>query len=415
MKPAERPVLRETNKSPFIKFPIKETVTTTAHKISLMIQIQLGGVELPTEKGFNIVRRQFGIDKSIIFERIQRLIRCVIDCKSFDRDAVATRHALELARSLSAEFWENSNLQLRQIPGIGPAAVRKLVGNNVNSVEKLAGLDTASVERAVTKNPPYGRKLLDSIAGFPLLKLVLEITSRAPTIPGKKPEVKIRAVLSYHNKRLPVWKNRKPSLTFIAETTDGTLVHIWRGNIMKLEKGFELKFPAELSGPDEEIRCWIACDDIVGTSKSCVLKPNLPATAFPPPVSPEETPQKEGSSSGSAAKKQTFDDSDEFGEDELDDDDLVAAVKGAEKKAESDYGSDRWVDVDDVEEIPQSTKSRKKKKTESVVPESVRMANGKWTCNHVCTNGQLLKNGKPCRHLCCREGLDRPAKSKRKV
>src|SRR5271169_5614576 len=102
MKPSERVCLREFNKSPFIKFPIKENISTSAHKISLMIQVQLGRIDTPTSKEFLVIRRQFGVDTSIIFDRIQRLIRCVIDCKAGDRDAISTRHAADLARSLSA-------------------------------------------------------------------------------------------------------------------------------------------------------------------------------------------------------------------------------------------------------------------------------------------------------------------------
>jgi ATP-dependent DNA helicase HFM1/MER3 len=237
MRPAERPFLREFNKSPFIKFPIKDNVSSTAHKISLMIQIQLGGIEHPAEKEFTMIRRQFNTEKSIIFDRIQRLIRCVVDCKADDRDAVAARHALDLARSLSAEFWENSNLQLRQISGIGPAAVRKLVSNDVNSIEKLAGKDTASIERILTKNPPYGRKLLDSLSGFPRLSLISEITGKAPNRQGQNPKVNVRAIIKYLNFKIPVWMGKKPSLTLMAETTDGFLIHFWRGNIIKLERG----------------------------------------------------------------------------------------------------------------------------------------------------------------------------------
>jgi ATP-dependent DNA helicase HFM1/MER3 len=143
MKPNERVALREFNKSSFIKYPIKENISTTPQKIFLMVQVQLGGVDLPSNKDFLAIRRQFLVEKKVIFERIQRLIRCVIDCKSVDCDAISTRHALDLARSLAAEFWEYSNLQLRQIPQIGPAITRKLVANKVNSVESLANLDTA--------------------------------------------------------------------------------------------------------------------------------------------------------------------------------------------------------------------------------------------------------------------------------
>jgi ATP-dependent DNA helicase HFM1/MER3 len=331
-----------------------------------------------------------------------------------DRDAVAARHALDLARSLSAGFWETSNLQLRQISGIGPAALRKLVNNDITSVEKLTGKDTASIERILTKNPPFGRKLLDSLVGFPCLSLASEITGRAPNRQGQNPRVNVRAVIKYLNARIPVWMGKKPSLTLIAGTTDGSLVHFWRGSITKLEKGdFEVKFTVKLSAPGEEIRCWVACDSIVGTARSCLLKNDIPASAFPRPSPPKDISKEDEYSSSVNLRNKTLDSPDEFGGDELDDDDFLAAVKTAEK-AEIGYESDGFADIDDFDNVP-ATQPTNRKKRESKVSNSVQMASGKWTCNHPCRGDQLLKNGQQCKHKCCRDGLDKPAKPRKKV
>jgi ATP-dependent DNA helicase HFM1/MER3 len=408
MKPSERVCLREFNKSPFIKFPIKDTISTTAHKISLMIQVQLGGIEHPTDKDFMVIRRQFLVDKSIIFERIQRLIRCVIDCKSADCDAVATRHALDLARSLSAEYWESSNLQLRQVPNLGPVANRKFASNNVSSVEKLASLDTASIERIMGKNPPYGKKIQDSLIGFPRLTLVSGFVERTMLKVGQKPEVSVKAILGFKNPKVPVWAGRRPSLTFMAETSDGTLVHFWRGGIQKLDKGFEVKFTVELSSSEDEIKCYLTCEEIVGTICSSVLKPKLPASAFPAP----KPAKKLEPTTQTKKKNETVGEGDEFGGDGIEDDEMLAAVKGIEVPA-SDYGSDSFADIDDFNKELVAVDLKKSQVIE--VSESIQMENGKWTCNHHCHGGQLLKNGRPCKHKCCHEGLDKPRKVKRKV
>lgn len=413
MKPAERPWLREFNKSPFIKFPIHEAVTTVAHKVSLMIQVQLGGIELPTEKDFTHTSRQFRTETSIIFERIQRLIRCVIDCKSVDCDAISTRHALDLARSLSAGFWDYSNLQLRQIPNFGPVAVRKLVSSNINSIEKLISADTSTIERVMSKNPPHGKKTKDMLVGFPRLRLSGQTEGQIKVKNGQKPIIKVKVQLSYDNEKLPIWKSRKPSLIFMAETTDGTLVHMWRGNIAKLEKGgFCVTFSAELSGPDEEIKCLVACEEIVGTAKSCTIKHNIPASAFPPL---DATP----AASTAPKAKQLFkatesnqDEYDEFNGDRLGDEDMLAMAQSVEQ-AEGNYDSDDFADIEDFERKKKPTESSKTKQEEELEP--VIMANGKWSCNHVCRDNQLLKNGQACKHKCCHEGLDKPRKIKRKV
>ncbi|KAE8451600.1 hypothetical protein EG329_003673 [Mollisiaceae sp. DMI_Dod_QoI] len=411
MKPVERPFLREFNKSPLIKYPVKDNITHTAHKIFLMIQVQLGGIELPTEKDFTAIKRQFLTDKSILFERVHRLIRCVIDCKAVNCDAISTRHALDLARSLSSEFWENSSLQLRQIPQMGPVALTKLTSSGINTIEKLDGCDTATIERAMSKNPPYGKKIKDALIGFPRLNLAADIMGKVTVKPGHFPRVNVKAQLSYDNNTVPVWGCKKPSITFMAETSDGTLVHFWRGNILRLEKNYELRFNVELSGPAEIIRCWIACEEIVGTIKTCILQPSIPASAFPSPCT--NTATKTESPDATNKIHDEFD----FGADEVGDDEMLAAVKGVE--ATSSYGSDDFADIDDFEsDLKVTTKSKKKTKPmkesedskETEMIESVQMANGKWTCNHICRDGAPCKNGKPCKHRCCKEGLDKPRK-----
>ena len=398
MKPNERSSLREFSKSAFIKFPIKEQISTLAHKISLMIQVQLGGVDIPTDRDFLASRRQFHMEKCIIFERIQRLIRCIVDCQAYKCDAISTRHALDLARSLSAEFWENSNLQLRQVPQIGPAAVRKLVNGAINSVERLASLDTATIERLIGKNPPFGRKTLDILDGFPRLTLVSEVMGKPIIKSGYKPKVNVKVLLGFSNAKIPLWNSSRPSVTFMAEISDGKLVHFWRGSISRLDEGFDLKFCVELSHPDDKIKCCIACDEIVGTLRSCRLDPNVSASAFPTPNLKQTTllPQP-------TERKVNFKNMDEFGSDDIDDDELLAAAEQVEI-AQSEYDSDKFADIDDFDDIPGNIGSQKVKRE---LPESVQMKSGRWTCLHHCRGDKLLKNGQPCKHRCCKEGLDK--------
>lgn len=408
MKQNQRACLREYNNSPFIKFPIKDNaITTTAQKVSILTQAQLGGIEHPDGKDFGRLRRQFNTETIIIFERIQRLIRCVVDCKALDCDAIATRHALDLARSFSAEFWENSNLQMRQIPQVGPVAVRKLVGNGIKSAKQLASLDSATIERYMSKNPPFGKKMLDSLSGFPQLTLSSSITGKAAIKHGQRPKVNVKVLLGFTNARIPVWNGRRPSLTFMAETSDGTLVHFWRGNVQKLEKGYEMKFMVELSSSEDSIKCWIACDDIVGTQQSNVLKHGVPASEFPPPPSIKVDTQEKPAACGG------FLSDDEFGDDVGDEDLLAAATIVETGEAGGGYDSDTFADIDDFDHKPQISIARVAKGVPGM--ESYRMANGKWACNHPCRDGNLLKSGKTCKHRCCHEGLDKPIKLKRKV
>jgi ATP-dependent DNA helicase HFM1/MER3 len=400
MKPNQRPCLREINKSPFVKFPIKETIATTKHKICLLIQMQLGGIEHPAEKEFVGMKRQFLTEKSIISERISRLIRCTVDCKAVDCDAISTRHALDLARSLSAGFWENSNLQLRQIAGIGPVIARKLVDNNINSIEKLSGLDTATIERYAGKNPPFGKKIQQLLLEFPRLTCTPEFVGNHVKRSGKKPKVSIKVRLGYSNLKTPVWDGKKPSLTFLAETSDGVLVYFWRGGMHQLDKVFEIKFTAELSSVDDNITCRVACDSVIGTQHMRVLKHNIPACDFP-------TILKSIVNQNKPARKLS---SDEFGSDDINDEELLSAVSKVERVADEDGFHDM-----DNEVNGKSATVATKNLVAVAAPIAVQMANGKYACNHICRDGRPLKNGLPCKHRCCKEGLDKPRKLRARV
>jgi ATP-dependent DNA helicase HFM1/MER3 len=198
---------------------------------------------------------------------------------------------------------------------------------------------------------------------------------------------------------VPSWNKIKPSLTLTAETSDGTLVHFWRGKIQKMD---ELKFTVALCRPGDKITCYVACDEVVGTIQSFTLTPNVPGSAFPPP--PKSMPKPVAQPGTSVA--------DEYGGDDLEDDEFLAAVKDIE--ATSENSSDEFPDIDDIDVgLGFNGLERDVKKSVEVF-ESVQMANGKWTCNHHCRAGQPLKNGKLCKHKCCLEGLDKPRKLKKK-
>ncbi|KAH8801628.1 Sec63 Brl domain-containing protein [Xylogone sp. PMI_703] len=407
MKPSERVCLREFNKSPFIKFPIEENITTTAHKISLIIQVQLGGIEYPNSKDFNLIRRQFMMETKTIFQHIRRLSKCLADCKLADCDAVSTKHALDLIRSLSAGYWEYSSLQLRQIPNIGPVAVRKLTSSNIHSVEQLANLDTAVIERIMNKNPPYGKNMRDTLAKFPRLILTSKQEEKVTPKPGELPKITVKSHLTFENTVVPNWAGRIPSVTFMAEHSSGQVVHFWRGNIKNLQNGCEISFTVELSSSEDEIKCHLACDDIVGTVCSSILKPNIPASAFPV----QKPVKQQMNLSFETAKDVMNRQNNEFEFNDIEDEELLEVAKGVECPS-SDYGSvDHLEEFEDIDNIISEENPTSKTQSTDVVAESVQMANGRWTCNHPCSGGAATKNGRECKHKCCHEGLDKPRKS----
>ena len=167
LRGGEKALFKEINKANGLRFPIKVDIAQPAHKRSLIIQAELGGIEYPASEQYIKHKKQFQLDKTIIFSHIHRLIKCVIDCKTHLQDAAAARNALELLRSAGARVWDNSPYQMKQIPQIGSVAIRKLVLGGISSIEALEMVEPHRIEMLMSKNPPFGAKLLASLKDFP--------------------------------------------------------------------------------------------------------------------------------------------------------------------------------------------------------------------------------------------------------
>lgn len=178
LRGGEKTLFREINKANGLRFPIKVDIALHSHKRNLIIQAELGGVEFPSHAQYVKHRKQYQQDKIIIFSQIHRLIRCVIDCQIHLEDAMAVRHALELSRSFGAQVWDNSPYQMKQLPQIGPVAIRKLAVGGINSIEALEMAEAHRIETLVSKNPPFGTKLLASLKDFPKLRVSVKMMGK---------------------------------------------------------------------------------------------------------------------------------------------------------------------------------------------------------------------------------------------
>ncbi|VBB80418.1 Putative ATP-dependent DNA helicase [Podospora comata] len=442
-KPAERSLFREMNQSPLIVYPIKEAVTQTWHKISLMIQAHLGSVQYPDSADAAKARRQLVLERKIVFERLNRLVHAVIDCKGNDYDAIGMKNALELARALAAESWEGRVTQLTQVPSIGPVGMRKLASKGIRTVLELADMDSVDIERLMARQTPFGMTIKSSLEKFPRLSFDLELVSHKsqPRPTGATVGVEIRANLRYLN-RLgpPYWKKKTPDINFLAETTSGTLSFFWRGSMRKLEAsketGYELKFWVGLQNVDDDILCHFTCEEIVGTMISKTLKHNIPASAFPKQAAFSTVPSSWAPpATAKFTQPRTIDGSNDADQiDELDDggiddsDFILAAEQAAARLAlrpqssfttpsiqaprfmmegQKDAQTDQYPGIHELVEMAQEEGSSQ---PESDTSPPVQLPSGKWQCNHNCAGGTLTKTGKPCTHRCCKEGLDKPRK-----
>ncbi|CAK7264037.1 ATP-dependent DNA helicase MER3 [Sporothrix epigloea] len=266
IKSTERQAYRDLNKSQDIPFKFKENIVDTWQKISVLIQTELSRGTIPYQQRMAIEARQ-------AIERIQRLLMCYIACAIADNNGHGTKVALEFSRSLSARAWEGHVAQLCQIPDIGPVNMRKLADKQVTNVLDLTGLSAVDIERLLSKNPPAAMKIADALKSFPRLFLDGRVEKVFSDERAESTEVQARAnakvTLGCTNKQgLLRWQNKVPSVTFLAMTTEGTLLHIWRGKLEQQDLQVSFCVPGPMA---DQVCCEFSCDEIVGTSYSLLL------------------------------------------------------------------------------------------------------------------------------------------------
>ncbi|KAF8254053.1 putative DEAD/DEAH box DNA helicase [Wilcoxina mikolae CBS 423.85] len=222
----EKGLYKELNKDNGLKFPIKEDIATPAHKVSILIQYELGMLDFPMDQTFQRFKSNITQDKAHIFKHCIRVIRCIIDCQQEVRDAICVLNALQLARCLEGKVWENSPGEIRQLEGIGPASVRKFVNAGVRSLSKLATLEPHQIETTLSRNPPFGTNILKAVKRIPQFKL----SSKQRNGASKLPEVNVQSEVEILNADTVTrrFQGMELSVVFIAERSDGLLVDFQR-------------------------------------------------------------------------------------------------------------------------------------------------------------------------------------------
>ena len=436
-----------------MKYPIRVNLDLPAHKVSLLIQAALGGIEIESNSRYSTHQRQFRQDTSLVFQHAKRLIRCIIDCKVKSKDAIAVRNALELARSLGAYAWDDSPHQLSQLENIGSVAVRKLVSFDIRSMEDLEFVEPHRIDMALSRNPPFGAMLLKKLKTFPKLRLSLRMASNPSLRQHGGVEVKVQAELGFLNDQPPVYWRKAPVQVYcLAETSDGRLVHFARTNSKSIGEGQAVNFTAELFEPQQMISCYVACDNIAGTLKHATLDPKVPSTMF------QHSAKAAVPSSGALKPRYTYvpDSStvrDEYDDYLLDDNDLADAALQSKAHTTQSKGchniDDFFSDSSSGDELmsqnalsglgvqrkplselngimtskkpfsvkkacdskihhrfhPQKSQPKKFRPSTESDWRPERLPSGKWKCSHTC------KDKQKCGHQCCKTGMHNPPRA----
>ncbi|KAJ6161010.1 hypothetical protein N7470_004406 [Penicillium chermesinum] len=411
LKVGEKSLFKEINRDQAIRYPIKVDIALPAHKISLLLQSELGAADFPSGDQFQKHKFSIQQDKNLVFSHVSRLIRCVIDCQIARGDSVSIANALELARSFGAKVWDRSPLQMKQIEQVGVVAVRKLAASGITSMEDLEDAEPHLIEMTLSKNPPFGTKLLARLKEFPKLRVNLKIMGKITAKDARTGRVKIpfQFEVATMNDKMPSHFQRRPIyVCCLTETSDGRLIDFRRISSNKLHESLRVDLVAELAGPDQYIKCHLA---LQGKQKSSPTfrDSSLPSASVnknPAPASNLTTP---ASAEGKFQETpQTRKEIDIFDGDELDLDDFLTAGPQNERNEKQQFakgfqkGDDDfdWFSLDDTPPphtrtlYHQSTKTRGKSKEwikgmgtqDHEEDEPKRLANGNWACNHRCND-----------------------------
>jgi ATP-dependent DNA helicase HFM1/MER3 len=158
--------------------------------------------------------------------------------------------------------------------------------------------------------------------------------------------------------------------------------------------------------------------------RDATVKPQIAPSMFPAPKpSQSDTPPHQSNMSKRRADttkpvRKPSTTSDEFGDDDIDDDTLAKAALG---DLEFDHIENYANPIDTITRkntsMNKSTEAKSTAKNKSISKSTdatadddgqdpARLANGKWACNHPC------KDRNACKHLCCKEGMEKPPKRK---
>ncbi len=75
---------------------------------------------------------------------------------------------------------------MKQISQIGLVAIRKLAMGGINSIEALEATEPHRIEMLMSKNPPFGNKLLANLRDFPKLRVSVKMMGKVKHIHDKE-------------------------------------------------------------------------------------------------------------------------------------------------------------------------------------------------------------------------------------
>ncbi|KAF9075685.1 Sec63 Brl domain-containing protein [Rhodocollybia butyracea] len=398
LRASEKSIYNKLRRHHDIRYEVKK-IERTADKILLLIQAILGGISLNAPE-FKSNDSQPHLEAYNVFRHLPRIARAVVEVTIVKKFGAPLKHSLELVRCFTAKAWEDRHVVLRQIETIGEKSLKVLAEHGITSIPILRQQDSLRLEALLNRKPPFGLEMLAAAKEFPIYSLKVD-QIKVYSDGGKTPvdvELSIECALleeSSQSKSKKV-KGRMSHMTAVLTlTSDYHFVDFRRISTKALKEAKTFEVCATLDKPSQTVLVFVSSESYAGVTVSRSFKPDIPPSEYPT-MNTKPMTAMELELQGLEDCEGLFDrDLDDHGNDIAIQDSVPVKFKDIRKSVAKEPSGTQNRQTSSIREVKQS-----------LLPTPRKLTNGSYACNHPCKDKQA------CRHLCCREGLRDPPKTK---
>ncbi|KAJ3551777.1 hypothetical protein NM688_g4511 [Phlebia brevispora] len=419
----EKQIYNKLRQHDDIRFKPKK-VEKSSDKVSLIIQAILGGINLndaELKNGDN----QPSLEALTIFRHVSRIARVIVEVAIARKSGSQAKFGMELMRCLSAKAWEDRPLVLRQIENVGEKSYvispfhsannaqdgfgkgSRHVASSIHGIISFAALakqDPMRIEVLLNRKPPFGHQILAFVKQLPKYWVKvkqIEVTASD----GQQPIELELAIECGVEEESDAPKINKPKSKFrdttlvLTTTSDLDFIDFRRISTKALKSPKSFTVTAQLTKPSQTVLVQIASENTAGVTVNEIYKPHVSHAQYPvintrPPTSLEVDMD------GLADDPDFWHQMQYVPSDEEPDMPVVDLTK-------SKASGSKLVPNGQQSRKPEQFGSRSKQAEKAGhIPE--RLPNGNYICAHTC------KDKTTCKHLCCREGTEKPPQWSRK-
>ncbi|KAE8223277.1 hypothetical protein CF319_g3670 [Tilletia indica] len=396
MRQGEKNLFQTLCKNEEIRFPPVK-VNGVKEKVSLLLQAVLAGLPLQECLGSKTVGYSPALDAFTIFRHAPRIVKAMFDIFLAKGHGQALQNAFTLLRSINGRSWEGKPAVLRQLEGVGEKTLKILSGAGLLTLGDVAGTDPRRIELLMNRNPPFGDKLVNQAKAYPHFHLDVEQVGEEVQDQGVQVTIKVKVGLQDMGVKVKTSKKESGAALAVCVLTmssDLTLFDFRKMPLKKLSADKEFKIKCRLDKPSQRIVVTAACDEIAGSAVRSELRHSLPASSFPKVSVLGKTAEDLDKERALQELEECIDffDKDDDLDLDLDDREGRASTKPTPSKASiaTPQTESKGAETEDEAESDH---------------EPEKLPNGNYKCMHQCKSS--------CRHLCCREGMERPPQKKK--